>query len=306
MEGTDPEFTRALNAAITVALSVVSLCVLLVVSTKSSSLARADRFSIRVRLPYGSERTRESVARALRARAIASAVALMVGALASVLLLSTPLATSPLFIWYTMITTLVAAGVVGALVVSVRERLFDPAPDAPRIARARAMRTADYIGPVRRGLPAVITGVAAVPLAIVATAAVRTPDRVDAGSAAAAGVFAVIAAASLTALPWLERLILAQPQPATNSLELAWDDALRTNTLMALRLECAIAAWFVLWFAVAALWIGSGGSSSGLATQVPTWGMLALTFAYPGTGRRLRAPLYPEWLRQPASTGGAA
>ena len=53
------------------------------------------------------------------------------------------------------------------------------------------------------------------------------------------------------------------------------------------------------------LWLGADGLFSTFASQVPTWGLIALTFIYPSTGRRLRADLYPEWLRRPVAPEGS-
>lgn len=300
------DFTRALNVTLTIAVAVISVCVLVAMSGRSAGQARADRFSIRIRLPYGSDQTRASVTSALRTRAIASGFAILAGALLSAILLFTPLATSPLFIFYTLLTSLVIGSVVGTTVVSVRERLFRPAPDAPRIARTRTMGVADYLDPVRRRLPWVLGGLAGVAAVVVTILALRAPDRVDGVAATAAAVFAVVGLAVFVALPGLERLVLAQPQPAGHTLELAWDDALRASTLMSLRLSATIAAWFVLSLSLAALWIGDGPASGSWAMQLPTWGMIALQFVYPSTGRPLPAPLYPAWLPRPAASGGTA
>lgn len=296
----DPEFTRTLNAAIAVVITIIATIVLVAVWGRSSALARADRFSLRVRLPYGSESTRESVARGLRQRSVASALAILAGALVSAALLLTPLATSPLFIFYAIATALVAGNAVATVAVNLRERLFHPAPEAVRIARARTLTAADYLSLFSRLLPWTLAIGGAVALAVLTVTAVTAPDRLDATAAAPAFVLGGVAAVAFTALPWLERLILSQPQPATDTLELAWDDTFRASALLSLRLSCALAAWFALSLSVVALLIGSGSTWNSSATQLPTWGMLALQFAYPSTGRPLPAGLYPDWLRRPA------
>ncbi|MET0811417.1 MAG: hypothetical protein ABWY03_00090 [Microbacterium sp.] len=300
------DFTRALNVTVTIVVTVIAVCVIVAMSGKVSAQARADRFSLRVRLPYGSEETRESVTRALRARTIASGYAILAGAALSGILLFTPLATSPFFIFYTLLTGLVIGSVVGTTVVSVRERLFHPAPDAPRVARARTMRVADYLDPARRLLPWLLAGAALVGVILIGVFATRTPDRVDGVAGTAAAVFAVVAAAVFVALPLLERVILERPQPASDTLELAWDDALRVGTIMSLRLSASIAAWFVVSLSIAALWTNGDALSNAWAMQLPTWGLIALQFVYPNTGRVLPVQLYPDWLRRPATAAGAA
>ncbi|WP_439593089.1 hypothetical protein [Microbacterium sp.] len=305
MDGLYPDMTRALNVVLTIAVTIIAVCVLVAMSSRSSSQARADRFSMRVQLPYGSEQTRASVARALRARSIVGGAAILAGAAISAALLFTPVATSPFFVFYTLLTALVVGSVVGTTIVAVRERLFHPAPDAPRIARARTLSVAEYIGPVRRALPWLIAVLAALAAGSVAFFAVFAPARVQSPAAIAVAVFSVVALAVFIALPRLERLVLDQPQPATHSLELAWDDALRAATIMSLRLSGAIAAWLVLSLAIIALTTPLDSVWSGWATQLPTWGVIALSFLYPSTGRPLPAPLYPEWLRHPVPAGGA-
>lgn len=301
-----PEITRALNIVLTVAMTIIAACVLLVLSGKASAQARADRYSIRVELPYGSERTRVSVTRALRLRTLAGGCAILAGSLVSAALLFTPLAESPFFIFSTLLPSLVVGTVIGTTLIGVRERLFHPAPDAPRIARARSMRASDYLDPVRRALPWALAAIALVPLAAVGVSALRTPGRVDAVAAPTVGVLALVAVTAFALLPRLERLILAQPQPASDTLELAWDDALRAGAIISLRLSCALAAWFVFSLSVVALWLPTDSPWNALAAQLPTWGMIALQFVYPNDGKPLPAPLHPDWLPRPASAGGPA
>ena len=301
----DPTFARAFSTVLLVLLALILIGVVIGVRSPSSASSRADRFSRHVRLPYGTERTRESVVRRLRVSSVTSAVTMLVTVVALMPLLLTPLALSPTFpivaILPVFITTAFASAVVG-----VRERLFHPAPDAPRIARARALSAADYLDPFRRLLPSMLAVAAALSLALVVATWLREPESVD----GAFGVTALYAAVATTALfiavPLIDRRILAQPQPATETLELAWDDAFRSTALGALRLAPAIGAWITLSVAMLALWIGSDAPFASYALQLPTWGVIALQFVYPDTGRRMRPELYPEWLRRPAVVGGTA
>ncbi|GAA1932745.1 hypothetical protein GCM10009775_25920 [Microbacterium aoyamense] len=307
MDGLYPDITRGMNIVLTIIVAIIAVCFLVAMWDRSSGRARADRFSMGVRLPYGSDQTRVSVARALRARAIAGAWAIVAGAAMAALLLLTPLATSAFFIFYTLLTGVVVGNVIGTTIVAVHERLFHPAPDAPRVARARVMTAADYLGPARLRIPWVIAGAAAVAAVAVGVVAIAAPTRVQASAAIAAAVFGVVAAGVFIALPRLERLVLDQPQPASHSLELAWDDALRAATIMSLRLSCAIAGWLVLSFAIISLTTPLDTLWSSWATQIPTWGIIALSFIYPAsTGRPLPAALYPDWLRHPVPAGSTS
>ncbi|MCP2637126.1 hypothetical protein K0817_011210 [Microbacterium sp. HD4P20] len=301
----DWEYVRTMNVVIMGVSIVVCAVVVILVSTRSSAYARADRFSQQIRLPYGSARTRESVVARVQSASRASALAMLVGILAAAWLLLTPLAATPAFPLYVIFPVLIATAIVSALA-SVRERLFHPAPNAPRVARARAVGVVDYLDPVRRMLPWLLACAAGASVVALGIALARTPEGVNGVLATAAFVFAAVAVATLVVVPPLERRVLAQAQPATDTLELAWDDAFRSTTIGQLRLSMAFAAWGVIASSVGAIWIGADGAFSGLAWQLPTLGLIALQFVYPGTGRRLPAALYPDWLRRPATVGGTA
>lgn len=301
----DPGFARALNAVLMLIILMISVGVLLSLSSRRSAYARADRFSLRVRLPYGTEETRDSVAHQTRVRGIATAMTMLVTVLILSPLLLTPLATSPTFQIVVITSVLLAVGFVSAIV-QVRERLFHPAPNATRIARVRTLHAGDYLDPIRRLLPGALTIAAALAVAALLLAWRRTPPQVDSAFATTALFAGALTAFALIAAPLFERQILAQPQPASDTLELAWDDALRATALGTLRLTVALAAWMTFALAVGAMWLSSDVLFSSFAAQLPTWGMIALQFVYPSTGRRLRTELYPDWLRQRLTQGTPA
>ena len=83
----------------------------------------------------------------------------------------------------------------------------------------------------------------------------------------------------------LARRVLRQPQPASSELELAWDDAFRADTFRALWMFGSITAWL----AVAAAGLGllqgldaiAGTTwSTGLGSQLFTWGFLVILFSF--------------------------
>lgn len=305
MPGIDIDFMRGFNIVFLVIASAVLLGLGIGMGGRTSALQRADRYSLRVRLPYGNDAMREAVARVLRARWVGGVCALGVGMLVSWVLVFTPLGASPMFL-FTPVTFFVAGIAFSTTVVSVRERLFHPAPAAPRIARARAMTTADYLDPARRRIPAIVAAVAVVALAAAFAVRATRPGTVDDLTLGGACVFAGIGLVAFLALPRLERLLLSRPQPASDTLELAWDDALRAGALMSLRLSCALAAWFVIAQSLIATWRDSAGGWGALLLQLPTWGMIGLEFLYPADGRLLPTRLYPDWLLRPSAPGGAA
>jgi hypothetical protein len=296
----DADFLRAMNVVVMAAMIAVFTVLVIVGGSNTSAYARADRFSQRSRLPYGTEQTRESVVRHMRSAGRAGTIAALIGTLWASCLLLTPLATSPVFVFVAVLPVLILTGAVSAAV-SVRERLFQPAPSAPRIARARALGVADYLDPFRRLLPWMLAPAAAVCLTAVCISVTRHPDRLDGVLVFSLLIVSIVALATFVAVPILERMVLEQPQPATDTLELAWDDAFRATTLGQLRLALAFAAWIVLALSAGVLWPGSDGSFGGFALQVPTWGIIALQFVYPNTGRRLPHDLYPDWLRGPVA-----
>ncbi|WP_347978854.1 hypothetical protein [Microbacterium sp. ProA8] len=300
----DPETVRAFSGAFLLAMLVLCIGLVVAMSSKTSAYARADRFSLRVRLPYGTTATRDSVARRGRVSSLTTAITMLVTTVVLSPLLLTPVAASPAFPIIVVIPLLVATGFASA-VVNVRERLFRPAPDAPRVARARALGAVDYLDRFRLVLPWVLAVAAALAFTALALQWVRQPARVDDAFAAAAVFAAVVSVVVFAALPAVERLVLTQPQPASDTLELAWDDAFRTTALSALRLSAALSAWLACALALGALWLGADVLFSTFASQVPTWGLIALTFIYPSTGRRLRTNLYPEWLRRPVAPEGS-
>ena len=302
MEQTD--FLRVLNTLFTVAMIGVGAGLLTAYRRPRSAYGRADRFSRGVRLPYGTDRIRDSIARAMRARTIAVAVAVLVGGLVMAALLPTPIGSSPFLIFSAMIPTLVVGTTLATVVVGVRERLFHPAPDAPRIARAREMTVGDYLPMWRRMLPWAIAAAAVPALITLMITWARSPEVIDSWAALCVMVVAGVTLLMFVALPSLDRLILAQAQPASDTLELAWDDALRTRALQTFRLSCALGAWFTLSLSLVTMWDGHVTGAMWW-TQLPTWGLILLQFTYPLDGRRLPDPLYPAWLRRPAAEGGS-
>lgn len=295
---------RAMNVVLIAAMIAVFAIMVPVVDSTSSAQARADRFSQRSLLPYGTPQTRESVVQHVRSASRSGAIAALIGMLTASCLLLTPLANSPLFLFVALVPVLIVTGAVSATV-SVRERLFHPAPSAPRIARARALGVADYLDPFRRRLPWILAAGAATSLVAASISSASRPGSVDGVLGVSLLIISIMAVATFVAVPILERRVLDQPQPATDTLELAWDDAFRATTIAQLRLALALAAWIVLALSAGLLWPGSGEQFSGFALQLPTWGIIALQVVYPNTGRPLPADLYPEWLLRPVAPEGS-
>lgn len=299
----DEQSVRAFNAVLLLVLLAGLVVVLLFQRSPASSAVRADRFSVRLRLPYGTAATRESVTARLRSVTVTYTTAMLVCVAAALPLLATPLATNPRF-GFLVIFPMIIAGTMASAVAAVRQQLFHPLPGALRVARARMLGTVDYLGQVRRALPWLLAVAALAAAVTLISRWAADAQLVDAALAVPAVFTACLTVVVFSALPALRRRVLDQPQPATDSLELAWDDAFRSRSLSAMHLAAAVAAWTTLTLSVAALLRADAAPLGDLAVQLPTWGAIALTFVYPDTGRRLPADLYPEWLREPALTGG--
>ncbi|MBW9094033.1 hypothetical protein JNB62_10095 [Microbacterium jejuense] len=294
--------TLSFNIAFMAIFAVVLLVLLVVMTRPASCYRRADAMSVRLRLPYGTAATRDVVAARSRRGTTWALTAALIGLCAAVPFLATPLAREPYFLLIAVLPCIVLPTATANVVINLRERLFHPAPDVPRIARLTRMRSRDYLGSAGARVPWVLAGVLAFALVAIIAVSTAAPGRL-----APSAVSAFVAAAALTlclhaARPFLDRLVLDRPQPAADTLELAWDDAFRTETLRSLALAAcqlsgiAIGMGAIAIAPTATLW-------AAVAMQLPTWGAIVPQFVYVGwNGRPLQPALYPDWLRAPAGS----
>jgi hypothetical protein len=154
------------------------------------------------------------------------------------------------------------------------------------------MTASEYLPLWARALPAVMLAAAATVFAVVAvlTAVRGTPAAGLVVSLAALGA----AALGLVAVPVVERRVLASAQPASGTVELAWDDLFRTDALLLLRMGAAILASIALGCAVSAL-VDPQTTSSW--TMFPWWSVTVVQLLYLSRRGRLQPGLYPEDLR---------
>lgn len=265
--------------------------------------ARAHTMSMQARLPFGTEATRLRVRGRARSILRTNMWALLCAvALIAVMFVTTPLAESPFAMWILAVVILLACLSVGTVTAQVRERLFSPAPDAPRIARLSPPRIDAYLGPWLRWPPVVLLAAASLATGGLALAALR---GAPAALLAAAGATLALAVAATVTTRVFERLVRARPQPATDALELAWDDLFRTDALRSLRMSAAIACWIPFGVATAALWAlvvpSPGPAPFSLLAGFPWWGVPLLQVVYTIRMGRLPLRLYP-----PAPAGGVA
>jgi len=120
----------------------------------------------------------------------------------------------------------------GSALTASRSRSHDD-PDRPRLARARVITIADYVRPVERVGTYIAVGLVVIATLVftVVTAAVHstTPSWVS-----GPGILAALSLASLILFEVAGRRIIRRGQPAGSSIELAWDDALRSHRLRSL------------------------------------------------------------------------
>lgn len=305
---------QAFNTILLCVAAVIPIVFLIPVRRESWGVTRIQQISVRARLPIPTWDMWRSIRRRSRALLRAS----MWGMLAGIVVIGglfvwTPLGSSPAAMWIFTLTLVLTLGI-ASTVVTVRERLFSPAPNAPRIARARALRVHDYLPAWAARLPACLL-VAAV-LACAGLVATTTAGATAPGTLVVATVLLAFAALTAIAGRVAEHRVLAQPQPASDTLELAWDDLFRVGTFAPLRMVAAMAAWLPLGLALTSIVRAVLGTDqldwSEQFSVFPWYGVPVIQLVYILLDGRLPLRLYPEYLRPapalapaPAPIGGS-
>lgn len=146
---------------------------------------------------------------------------------------------------------LAAAGAAVGVAIACTTNIGPSRPELPRIARATRPRMTDYLSPAW-----IVTSIAICAAAIPVAVLALTRNTANSALNTFLVILIVVDLLTLALSPWLARRLLASPQPANDSLELAWDDALRAYGLRS------------VWFAPLAL---------GIATI-----LFAINLVYPG------------------------
>ena len=184
---------------------------------------------------------------------------------------------------------------------SLRESLFRQGKDSPRLARSRVTSLRDYLSPWRLRLAPAFSLIAAVLCAVGMLLGLL--GLIDVATFIRSPALPLLAVALLVFFVGMaaERRVLGHPQPATDTLELAWDDAFKADTFRVLRVFATIVAWL----AVAAAGIGmlqgldaiTGTSwSTGVGPQLFIWGYLATlsSFSFGRAKTYFRHHLWPD------------
>ncbi|MEJ1155291.1 hypothetical protein [Microbacterium marmarense] len=289
------------SAIFLVAIAAVPIGVLISLRRPNWGITHVYKASTRARLPITSDEMWWSIRRRSRNETRASMWGLLIAvAIVGTLFAFTQLKSSPYFIWILVLMIFVVTAVTSTLA-STRERLFSPAPQAARIARARELDVSDYLSSVRQYTPRVLLIAAGVAFTVLCLSAfwkeISIPVIVGSATSLALALVAT----------WIcrvtEKRILACPQPATNTLELGWDDLFRTDSLNNLRMVAAMTAWLPFGIALTALtnaWIFRGQTDlEQFAGLFPWWGILLLQVVYVLGAGRLSPALFPEYLNSP-------
>lgn len=117
------------------------------------------------------------------------------------------------------------------------------------------------------------------------------------GTLVGLAVFAAVGSA--IAAHFLSLRVLERPQPAENTLELAWDDALRAEALLTLLSLVGILSWIACSAVVYAVATGVDPGSpftDGIVPQLSGLGMLSIVYfaAFGGGKKHFRFRLWPD------------
>jgi hypothetical protein len=295
-------FDLTLSWIVIGALALVWVAVLLSVQTSAYLDRTTLRFGTGIGLPLVNDEVAAAVRRHLRIRTSANGTGALLGlVVAGALLFVAPSLGSRSFTWLVVVPAVLTGMSAAEVLSALRESRFRHRADSTRIARSTATTLKDYVSPWRLRLAPAFQILAGVLCAI--GLGLGAAGRIDATTflrGAAIPFFAlslVVTLASMVA----QRRILLRPQPVADTLELAWDDAIRAETLRGLRLAQTLVAWLAAAAAVfgmlQALDALAGTTwSTGIGPQAFVWGWLAITslFSYGGARTRFRVRLWPD------------
>jgi hypothetical protein len=298
------------------AIAVVVLIALAISLRPSARRTAVYKFSTTIQLPIINDQIEAAAERRILHRTRATIAGAIVGLLATaaVVFFNPDIANgAATVIWLVALPLTLMGSATGSVLVALRESLFHTHTNAVRVARPITVTLSDYLSPVRLRLPAAVVLVAGVLNLVAFTLGLNQVIDTETFLRSAALPMLVAAIFAIVIGRTLARRLLAQPQPASSELELAWDDAFRADTLRGLWMFGAVIAWL----AIAASGLGTlqgldalhGTTwSLGLGSQLFTWGYLAilLTFSIGQAQRHFRFALWPDLVvDEPDSADGS-
>jgi len=282
---------RITNLTMMLTLHALPVVFLVLSSRRGWGMRNAGQTALRAGLPFTAAATQEHIGRAIRERTrigMWMLLAAMTGY--ALVLLLTPLGAFPSAPWVLVVIIVCGVTTLTAGVHTARHPLFRPEAGAVRIARAARLRVGDYLGTTRTVLPRVLLGVGILAAGSTAVGATASP-ALRSGLPLIVGCFVVALVVTVwTAL--LEHRVLDRAQPASNDIELAWDDLFRTTALSSLRAGAAIASWLPVG-AVAVTLLSAGAASTQTSAWLVFFGIPFLQLVYVLGAGRLRPGLCP-------------
>lgn len=302
-------FDSTLNWIMFGVLAAAFIYRLAVVQTVKEQQNMVLQFWQRVGLPMGHEGINDALRRRLRRSANAAVVGALAGAGAACAVhLYTQIPwLSFTFMWAVALPAVFLGSVAFDVALTLRDSLFGQRPDAPRTARLEAVELVDYMSPLRlRTAPALLIIAAGLALAHVVLGMV---GMVDPGGLlrGPAIPFFLASTLMLAFCTVTSRKILKQPQPAADTLELAWDDAVRADVFRKLGLLGSVLAWL----AVTGMSIGLlGGLAPSPAANMAVvvaqsstmvgYSIILCLFTYGSSFSWFRKRLWPNFSLQPS------
>lgn len=287
---------QVLTALLLLVLAVVSAVMLLLTRRPSWAERQAYRLSERAGLPFGSDSVHDAViARVRRSAAVSLISTLVAVVLTATVWLALSAARSPYLLWALAFVILVVVIAGSTVIDQLRDTTFHPTPSDTRVARLATVGVRQYLDGWRTRTPDVLLVCGAgMTVVVLAAGFLGLVAPVWSGVGLLTLAFALSVRVATTAM---ERRVLAHPQPATDGLELAWDDLFRTDALRSLRMSAALAAWVPVGLSFAVLLragLPLASSDAGAVLGVfPWWGIPALQVLYTVGQGRLRADLLP-------------
>lgn len=296
----DPQNALAMNVMLVAVSAALAGCFVVSALLPSRSERRALRWSENADLPLQESPTADRIIARLRRNAITDAAGAVTGIALGALVLLTPVGENPDFPITFLLPIALSVSVLFSAIVGVRAHLFDPDTCSRRVARTRALTSADYLGSPRRALW-MASAIVSLCAAIAASWLLLHPTASFLPSLAVASlIIGLLGASSVPLVHRFERMLLERAQPASTPVELAWDDLFRVSILHSVR-----AASAALGAIGAALVVASIAGDRFLASQIIVWTLIGLQLVFPTTSPVLPARLRPRLRIQVAGAGGS-
>jgi len=279
--------------------AVVSLTV---VQTRAWQARSFQRFANWVDLRVSDPVITAAVTRRLRRTDTSVAVGALVGiAVAALAFFARPPVPLSTFIFVVALPIILIGITFFPVTLALRDQLYTPEEHAPRVARVQQLSMRDYLSPMRLWSAPLFTLLAAVLTilgGVLAVTGMINSSRFFHGLAPIALLVAIV---TLGAGAWAARMVVGKNQSATDSLELAWSDAMRAETLRILWQFVTIIAWLAVVLAalgiLAALEQPIGADGTGAVLNAATvWGNIIIGRFYSrgGAYNYFRYRLWPD------------